>query len=162
MYIRQITVPPLVTLRVSFLEQLILPPAGLAAPSHQLVGQNSFLLRGTCGPKDAPSTQGGAPVDRALQCPGGSETGNNGTGCLRGFWRLARPILLCHSAISRIIQVPAPVTCLLGLLLLCGFPIHGLLTPLLPCQLVPLGSLGPGYEVDNPFASSEFSWGCKP
>ena len=120
------------------------PPAGLAAPSHQLVGQNSFLLRDTCGPRDAPSTWGGAQLIERSSALEAQRTGNIGTGCLRGFWRLASPILPATLPSPGITQVPAPGNLSSWLpTALWVFPIHGLLTPLLlPCQLVPLGCLG--------------------
>ena len=98
MYIRQIILPSLS--RQGKLPRLVnSPPAGLRAPSRQREKQHRFLLQGVCGPKDPPSTWGGAQPTEGSGAPGAQRTGTDWT--LVGLLEAGESHRVCRSVVSR-------------------------------------------------------------
>ena len=157
MYVRQITVPSLCHARVSFLEQLILQDWQLPAVSWR--GRIPSFSEAPVAPKTplppgAVASWLSVPVPWRLRGP--ETTGLDACGA-SGGWRVPSCRPLCHLQGSPKCWPPGNLSSLLPAAPWV-FPIHRLLTPLpLPCQMVPLGCLGPGDEVDNPLCILSFS-----
>lgn len=94
MYIRQIILP-LLSCQGTLPRLVNSPPAGLAAPSRQLAKQD----RGICGPKDSPSTWGGAQPTERSGALGGQRTGTDWT--LVGLPEAGESHRACYPVVSR-------------------------------------------------------------